>query len=187
MSSPIFYAPSQLSKDFPTNPLYPPTEKLLGSWHITHTTSPVWKDKRNVVVTYTALPSKSHSARPQLDDLITYQTLESRKSQTMHGTDTPSAAGLGSWTWRGNGWLKFVTSQWEILGYEALEREGKEGSWLVVLAQKSLFTPAVLNVCTRGKDGLESERLEAVKVALKGLEHEELKVLVDGLYEVSHN
>jgi len=189
MYSAIFHVPS-----FPSQPSrgsldtapYPTTDKIVGSWYITHTTSPVWKDKRNVVVTYAALASASNAARPQLDDLITYQSLSSRKSQTMRGIDTPSAAGSGSWTWRGNGWLKFVTSQWEIVGHDDLPNSEDEGGWIAVFAQKSVFTPAVLNVCTRSKGGLESGRLEELKVALKDSGHEELGKLADGLYRVLH-
>lgn len=137
------------------------------------------------MVTYAALGPASNATRPQLDDLTTYQSISSQKTQTMRGTDTPSAAGPGSWTWRGHGWLKFVTSQWEVVGHDLLNNEN-EGGWIVLFVQKSVFTPAVLNVCTRSKAGLESERLNALKVALKDSGHEELRRLADELYRVVH-
>lgn len=87
----------------------------------------------------------------------------------MRGTDTPSPSHLGSWTWRGNGWLKFITNQWEIVGYKDVPTDGKEDGWMVVFAQKSIFTPAGLNVYTKRKIGLEDERLEDLSTALKGL------------------
>ncbi|KAL8638802.1 MAG: hypothetical protein Q9228_004075 [Teloschistes exilis] len=87
MSSTSFYPPSASSQ--PSKETYPTTDQLVGKWYITHTTSPAWKDKRNVVLTYTALPSTSNAVRPQLSDLITYQTLTSQKLQTMRGTGSP--------------------------------------------------------------------------------------------------
>ncbi|KAI4257706.1 MAG: hypothetical protein LQ352_001546 [Teloschistes flavicans] len=183
MSSASFYPPSASTQ--PSERTYPTTDKLVGKWYITHTTSPAWKDKRNVVLTYTALPSASNTVRPQLDDLITYQTLGSQKLQTMRGTDTPSPFHLGSWTWRGNGWLKFVTSQWEIVAHEGGPTDGEDDRWMVVFAQKSIFTPAVLNIYTNGKIGLEDGRLDELRMALKGLGNEELGGLADGLYRVT--
>ncbi|KAL8835184.1 MAG: hypothetical protein Q9170_003430 [Blastenia crenularia] len=159
----------------------PTVTQLVGKWYITHTTSEVWHDKRNVVLTYTSLdPSAS---RPQLDDLITYQTLSSAKSKTMRGTDTPSPADPRAWTWRGNGMLKFVTSHWQILGFG---EEDRGEDWLVVWAQKSIFTPAVLNVCTRHKEGMGVEWVEGMKELCKGMGDLQLEKAVENLYRVVH-
>lgn len=99
----------------------------------------------------------------------------------MHGTDSPSAGKLGEWTWRGNGWLKFVTSHWQILGFGEL---AECGQWAVVFAQKSLFTPAVINVYTRKKEGLEDEKLKELKRELKCLGDEKWGQLIEGMYNV---
>lgn len=197
---PLLHPPSSTTpSDLPT------LTQLVGNWYITHTTSEVWRDKRNVVLTYTSLdPSSSSSPRPQLDDLITYQALTSAKTKTMRGTDTPDSVPdrPRAWTWRGNGMLKFVTSRWEILGFGggggggegAVEGghgdhhhpgTGKE-DWLVVWAQKSIFTPAVLNVCTRHKEGMGAEWVEGMKEVCRGLGDEGLGKTVDNLYRVAH-
>lgn len=161
-------------------------DDFVGQWYITQTTSPVWKDKRNVVLTYSVLSHASDDTRPRLDDLITYQTLDSQKSQTMRGTDTPSPSNPGGWTWRGTGLLKLVTSQWEILGHSQNPAAENEGGWMVVFAQKSLFTPAVVNICTRNKTGMGNEQLQAVKAFLWGFGKEELGGLADDLQHVLH-
>ncbi len=164
----------------PASPPLPSLDQLLGQWYITHTSSPVWFDKRNVLLTYTSL-SPSNRENPSLDNRLTYQTLASTSVQTIHGTDTPSTGRLGAWTWRGTGWLKFVTSHWEILGHGEL---GERGRWIVVFAQKSLFTPAVLNVCTRSKEGLSDGEVCELKRVIMGLGDEDLGNLVDGVYSV---
>ena len=162
------------------------TDQLAGTWFITHTTSPVWKDKRNVVLTYTVLSGATNGERPRLDDLISYQDLTSLKLRTMRGTDTPSSASPRSWTWRGNGWLKFVTSHWEVVHHCHLLDDQREDGFIVVFAQKSLFTPAVLNICTQSKAALDDDRLEKVKMAVKELGFEELETLTEELYCVKH-
>lgn len=56
---------------------------------------------------------------------------------------------------------------------------------MIVFAQKSILTPAVLNVYTKRKIGLEGEGLEDLSTVLKGLGNEELANLADGLYRVT--
>jgi len=53
-----------------------------------------------------------------------------------------------------------------------------------VFAQKSLFTPAVLNVCTRSKEGLSDGEVCELKRVIMGLGDEDLGNLVDGVYSV---
>ncbi|KAL8860683.1 MAG: hypothetical protein Q9178_003036 [Gyalolechia marmorata] len=185
MSSTVFHPPSWVATDNLNGRRYPSTTEIMGDWFITHTTSPVWKDKRRVQLTYTAKSSSASgiAERPQLDDLITYQTLTSTKLQTMRGTDTPSPGHPGSWTWRGNGWLKFVKSDWEIVGHgSSAVDDGMKCIWMAVLAQQSLFTPAVLNIYTRGKGGLEHDQLDEVVSALKDLGDGGLRGLADEMY-----
>lgn len=158
----------------------PSSNQLVGKWHITHTSSPIWRDKRNVVLTYTALPSNNSKNTP-LDDLITYQTLTSPGVHTMRGTDSPCPGKPGEWTWRGNGWLKFVTSHWQILGFGEL-KEGDQ--WTVVFAQKSIFSPAVINVYTRRKNGLEEGKLRELKRILREMGDEKWGNLAESMYDV---
>ncbi|KAL9074140.1 MAG: hypothetical protein Q9157_004509 [Trypethelium eluteriae] len=42
----------------------PPTlTHLKGRWHVTHSTLPIWKDKKNVTITYTILPDKKDGSK----------------------------------------------------------------------------------------------------------------------------
>ncbi|KAI4250404.1 MAG: hypothetical protein L6R40_000001, partial [Gallowayella cf. fulva] len=166
--------PSQRDDDSSSTP------NIIGKWYITYSTSPVWSDKRNVVLTCTPLFPVPHSTIcPQLDDLITYQARTSPKVQTMRGTDTPSPSDTRAWTWRGNGLLKFVTSHWEILNYgEGPAEEGEGDGWMVVFAQKSMFTPAVLNICTRVNS------CRGLKEVLSGSANKEIGKLTEELQAV---
>ncbi|KAK9311522.1 hypothetical protein V1522DRAFT_206672 [Lipomyces starkeyi] len=119
-NSPIIYTP-------------PSVTFLQGTWHVTHSTLPMWKSNRNVHITYTPLLSSSnpihdgsHSAADAadilLDDMVTYNSLNGDKVKTVHGIDTPVAQ--GSWHWRGKGWLAIASSHWEILGYGIEKPDG---------------------------------------------------------------
>ncbi|KAL9030668.1 MAG: hypothetical protein Q9196_001234 [Gyalolechia fulgens] len=184
MGPPILQAPSTSNSSN-----LPSLTQLVGKWYITHTTSDFWRDKRNVVLTYTPLDASNAgpASRPLLDDLITYQTLTSAKVKTMRGTDTPSPSDPRAWTWRGNGMLKFVTSHCQILGYgEAEDEEHGGGDWLVIWAQRSIFSPAVLNLCTRHKEGMREEWVAGVKEVCGGMGDEQLEKTVGSIYRVTH-
>ena len=92
---------------------------LCGTWHVTHSTLPMWKNKRNVRIMYTRLPGN------KLDDLVTYQNIDSKEIQSVHGIDTPKKD--GSYMWRGKGFLKVATSRWEVLGWSGGGRHIEAG------------------------------------------------------------
>jgi hypothetical protein len=150
---------------------------FLGTWHVTHSTLPMWKKARNVAITYKPLASDP----TRLDDLVTYQSLSAPKLKSVSGTDTP--AGAGCWNWRGNGWLMIASSHWEVLGYGDEEGEG-EGRWVVTYFAKTLFTPAGIDVYSRRKEGLGVRTVEAVKEALGRVESEVVRKLVGEIFVV---
>ena len=224
-------SPSHVGNPPPTTARPPPINFLTGTWHVTHSTLPMWKSNRNVRITYKPLPGSGPYAA--LDDLVEYQGLHSDKLKTVSGVDNATAskaaaekkpeegelrqtiAGLEgewasnwSWKWRGNGWLKFVTSEWEVLGYG---EEGKQESerdwydaglwtknadataaangvdatgkrWAVTYFAKTLFTPAGIDIYSRDPSGLKPETIEAIKSALT--QHAALKDLAGKLFEV---
>ena len=91
-----------------------------------------------------------------------------------------------------------MTSQWEIIGYgpddtmtegvpytrsaEAVEEEMQQ--WMVVHAQKSLFTPEHLNVYTRRK-GISGTLRKRIEEALVAIGVEALEGLAATMYTVS--
>jgi hypothetical protein len=155
----------------------PPLPWLLGTWHVTHSTLPIWKNARNVSITYSPLASSPE----KLDDLVTYYSLTGDKLKTVSGTDTP--AGSGAWNWRGNGWLMIASSHWEVLGWGE-EEEGEEGQWVVTYFAKTLFTPAGIDIYSRRKEGLKEGTLQAVKEALGKVDAEVVRGLVGSIFEV---
>lgn len=135
-SSVILRAPgvSQNTQDSQPQAYQSPSLSFLqGTWHVTHSTLPMWKSKRNVQITYTALPPSTPDATPdqtdRLDDVVSYQGLDSDKLHTVHGVDKASG-GVGVtdvWDWRGKGWLMIASSHWEGSG---LGRQGTKSRQL---------------------------------------------------------
>ncbi|KAJ5748197.1 Calycin [Penicillium nucicola] len=173
----------------------PPTNDFLtGTWHVTHTSLPLWKNKRNVKITYKPLPGANAKgdgsgtgtgsetgAITKLDDLVEYQKANSAKIHSVHGIDTPAAGDPGAWDWRGKGWLVIASSHWECLGFGRVE-DGNE--WVVTYFAKTLFTPAGIDVYSRSPEGLAGDVMEGIWGALGGLGVGEIDRLVSGVFEV---
>ena len=187
---------AQISLRPPTfSPAQPPPEYrnpsiawLIEEWHVTHSTLPMWKSKRNVRIRYTPLEPSSSSIQKdntdRLDDMVSYQSLDGDKVHTVHGIDKCASSGeaRGEWDWRGKGLLKIAGSHWEVLGWG--EEEGTGNKWVVTEFAKTMFTPAGIDVYSRDREGLRPETLEKVKGALTRIEDEDVRKLAVELFEV---
>lgn len=166
----------------------PTTYWLSGTWHVTHSTLPMWKSKRNVTITYKSLPPPTpcpaQDATNKLDDIVSYQTLSSDKVKTVTGIDTASGKVTGAWDWRGKGMLMIASSHWEVLGYGDLEA-GQQ--WAVTFFAKTLFTPAGIDIYSRTKEGLPEAVLTGITEALASVEHEPVKKLAAEIFEVKRD
>ncbi|KAI5247197.1 hypothetical protein E4T47_02653 [Aureobasidium subglaciale] len=161
---------------------------LQGTWHVTHSTLPMWKSKRNVQITYTALPPSTADAKPdqtdRLDDIVSYQGLDSDKLHTVHGVDKASG-GVGVtdvWDWRGKGWLMIASSHWEVLGWA--DKGASQDSWVVTYFAKTLFTPAGIDFYSRRKEGLSEQTIQDIKAALSRVDNEDVRRLSSEVFEV---
>ncbi|KIW62540.1 hypothetical protein PV04_10708 [Phialophora macrospora] len=161
------------SKDF----VSPSVSFLQGKWHVTHSTLPMWKKNQNVTITYTPLPQNTEA----LDDLVEYQPLNSTKQKKVEGIDTPDATTKGAYNWRGKGLLKIASSHWQVLGYGE-----EDGGWAVTFFQKTLFTPAGIDIYARQKSGLSETLLERVKQELRAVEDANVQKLAETIFPIKH-
>ncbi|KAJ4290301.1 hypothetical protein N0V90_010517 [Kalmusia sp. IMI 367209] len=183
-------APSSLPTTEPSPSISPPTlQWLSGPWNVTHSTLPMWRKNRNVVITYSPIDSTSP---PQIDDLVTYQPISSSSTKTVRGVDKPfsvpntAEGGDGeraslAYNWRGKGWLKIASSKWEILAYG--DEEGTGNAYVVTFFAKTLFTPAGVDVYSR-KGVLKVETVEAIKAGLAELGGEVAKLAAE-IFEIA--
>jgi len=182
--------PSTSSKPQPSFTSPEPTW-LHGTWHVTHSTLPMWRTKRNVQITYTPIPKTN-----DIDDLVTYQELESDKVKSIRGVDKPSSMVPSAWDWRGKGWLMIASSHWEILGYgEETVDHGEFGSvddeprgrqkWAITFFSKTLFTPAGIDIYSQFPEGLRDETVSEIKEALSTLGDADVEELVGQIFKVA--
>lgn len=188
MASLILRPPTFSSAKAPPEYRNPSIPWLSEEWHVTHSTLPMWKSKRNVRIKYTALepndPSVAKENTDRLDDLVTYQSLKSDKVSKVEGVDKVAGAGdsRGEWDWRGKGWLMIASSHWEILSWG--EEEGTGNKYVVTMFAKTLFTPAGIDVYSRDRSGVKRETLEGIKGALAEVHDESVKKLAGEIFEI---
>ena len=151
----------------------PSLDFLHGAWHVTHSTLPMWKSNRNVVITYT--PAEGDTGG--IHDLVSYQPLDSNKQKTIQGFDTPDAEVPASYKWRGKSWLKVASSQWEVLGYG-----DEEGGWAVTYFQKTMFSQAGIDIYAKKHGGFSEELLQRIVSEIKEVEDANLQKMVGGLF-----
>ena len=144
----------------PVNFHLPDIPWLCGTWHVTHSTLPMWRNKRNVRIVYTRLPSN------RLDDLVSYQKMTSTEVHIVHGRDTPKKD--GAFVWRGKGLLKVASSKWEVLGWGGLEEGGEQ--WVVIYFAKTLLTPAGIDICSRKQAGLSDATVRKLQRGLSKID-----------------
>ena len=182
-------APDAVPTDFSARDSIPPLDFVTGTWYVNYSTLPIWKDKRNVRITYTVLPPTNQMSDttqayvPRLDDLVEYQAQGSDKIKTVLGIDTPSSADTRAWDWRGKGWFKIASSHWEIVEWSDGNAEGGE-EWAVIWFQKTIFSPEGIDIFSRKKEGLREETVRGIKKSLGDGKH---KTMSEGLFEVSRD
>ncbi|KAJ5367166.1 hypothetical protein N7541_001107 [Penicillium brevicompactum] len=160
----------------------PSNDFITGCWHVTHSSLPLWKGKRNVNITYTLLPAQSGVQK--IDDMVRYQAIDSDKVKSVHGVDTPTPGNPGAWDWRGKGWLIIASSHWECLGHGVTE-DGNQ--WIVTYFAKTLFTPAGIDIYSRNKEGLPQTTVDGILEALRGQGVKDISDLADAAFSVPHN
>lgn len=161
----------------------PTIDYLYGTWYASHSSLPLWKTHRNVSMLYEPLePTKGsqQATLHRMDDTVTYQTLTSDKIKTVHGIDTASGEGAAVWDWRGTGWLKLMSSHWEILGF------GQDAGvrWLLVYFASTLVTPVGIDILSDHKQGPSEDTVAAIQNALRGMGDPVAKQLADELFRV---
>jgi len=169
----------------------PTFDWISGSWYVSYTSLPLWKDKQNVRITYNRLGSATGDAdkMPDLDDHVESQKLGKTKVDHIYGVSKPVQVegvdhGL-AYGWRGKGMMfQFITSNWEILGHGIDTEASEPNDWVVTFFCKTLFTPAGMDIYTRTKASLSDATLTAIKAELEKISDDGFTTIAKALYEV---
>src|SRR5947208_3291998 len=156
----------------------PSLDFLHGAWHVTHSTLPMWKSNRNVVITYT--PAEGNTGGIQ--ERVSFKPRNNDKQKNIQGFDTPHTEIPASYKWRGKGWLKLTSSQWEVQGHG-----NEEDGWVVTYFHKTMFSPAGIDIYAKKHGGFSEELLQRIVSEIKGVGDEHLQKLVEGLFAIRHD
>ncbi|KAK6354777.1 hypothetical protein TWF696_003913 [Orbilia brochopaga] len=170
-------------------------ESLLKTWWVTTSTLPMWKSAKNITITYTSIPSTPSA----IDDMIHYQARSTTTAasstpapvKSIHGVDYPLTDNPTdlSYKWRGKGWLMIATSRWQVVGYGGRDVRDVDGvlegvEWVLTYFEKSLFTPAGVDIMTLEKDGVDDETFKAIQDGLKGCGSSVLAELQGQMFDI---
>ncbi|KAJ6621215.1 hypothetical protein B0H10DRAFT_2019254 [Mycena sp. CBHHK59/15] len=168
-----------------------PYADLLGTWHVVASTLPLWKDKKNVRITYSAMPNEPETT---MDDVVSYQMRSAKPGgapSTVKGVDRLEKGASARWKWRGKGLLMIATSRWQLLGLHARSPQDVDSSdpeWVVTYFASTLFTPTGLDIYSRHKDGLSDEFIKGLVEDLISLGGEVANLVKDdGMFRVPHD
>ncbi|BCS19565.1 uncharacterized protein APUU_12393A [Aspergillus puulaauensis] len=201
MSIPVLVPPQRFRQSLNSEPPSPSSSSssdqitapsLAGTWYITRSSSPFWRDKHGVCINLTPEDAQQ-SSKPNQSTIYTNRTAyrtsaeTSASIKTVSGTDRRVAISNTDGNcssaiimeWRGSGWLRIAKTRWEILGFGA--------AWMVVYADKSMFTPAGISVYSREKElnsELEGEIQDALARMMEGNSSEELAGFVKDIHVI---
>ncbi|GAA6001053.1 hypothetical protein JCM10207_007391 [Rhodosporidiobolus poonsookiae] len=171
---------------------------LMGQWFVVASTLPLWKGKKNVSITYTALPGEPETT---FGDLVQYRSSSAAPDSapsTVRGVDRLQTDLEGNgvrWKWRGSGWLKIASSHWQILGSSLLPTSSPLADspastlpeFAITYFSSTLFTPAGLDIYTRSPDGLSDAQVDVLIKKLEALGGEVEKLVKDGgMFRIPH-
>jgi hypothetical protein len=168
----------------------PSFEWLSTTWNVSYSSLPLWKGKQNVRITYSLCGATPRDSlrMPDLDDHVESQKIGQTKTSHIHGISRPiEVEGLEfglAYSWRGKGWLKIASSDWEILGYGPDNHAKEPNDYIVTFFSKTLFTPAGIDIYTRTKANLSDETLSAIKSTLASLSDEKFTSIANSIFEV---
>nr|ODN97581.1 hypothetical protein L204_02999 [Cryptococcus depauperatus CBS 7855] len=171
MSTIIIHSPGSSHSSLADRPNGFDRTWFMGKWVVAWSTLPIWKEKKDVTITYTPVAGQS-KIDTTFDDLVEYRSKSADSNSKpstgttlcrqgmSHSTLLGKASRLisvryngATFDWKGAGLLFFVHSHWEVLGYGKDEEHGLE--WAVTCMSlsihfsKTLFTPAGVDIYIR--------------------------------------
>ncbi|THH13215.1 hypothetical protein EW146_g6973 [Bondarzewia mesenterica] len=154
------------------------------------------QNKKDVRISYTPIPTDPSPRTPiQFNDIVEYRSstaLPSSKPARVVGIDTLNTASASPtrFKWRGKGLLMIASSRWQLLGYHHHTSSDPQPDsttpWAVTYFEKTLFTPAGLDIYARKPEGLPENLLQDIISGLRGVGGE-VAVLAESLFEVQRS
>ncbi len=132
------------------------SQNILGTWYVQLTNFPKWTKPE------ISNPTFNYSLKnaTKLSDEVKYQ--KNGKEKSIKGVDKVLNEDFSKFRWRGRGLLFFVRSKWEVV-YMSEDKQT-----MIIQFQKSLFSPAGIDVLSREKN-LSQDRIKELASVLDKL------------------
>ncbi|KAI1493663.1 hypothetical protein F5X96DRAFT_666580 [Biscogniauxia mediterranea] len=164
----------------------PTTTELIGQWHMVASSSSFWTaGKHDVSIVYEDTTTQSKSPPGTLNDTASYYSGSPPTQHSTRGISSPSASAPGVYNWRGVGWLRMVTTRWEMVGFGSLLGSNDGTDLLVTFAQKTIFSPQSLSIYCKEKPQVSNDEvIQRVSDVLKQMGNAALSDEVDRLQAI---
>ncbi|KAI0262291.1 hypothetical protein BC834DRAFT_829104 [Gloeopeniophorella convolvens] len=174
----------------PNSVNYSPTlnmDDLMGTWYVTHSTLPLWKNMKDVTISYSPISRDTPGPPLQFDDVVEYRRATQPRTSALSrvaGVDTVLGAAT-CFKWRGRGLLFIASSRWQLLGHRGADAGAGAGAaaWAVTFFERTLFTPAGLDIYARTPAGLPADLVDEIVGGLRAVGGDVAR-LAEGLFEV---
>lgn len=130
------------------DPLQKLEATLGGKWFVVASNFPMWLDAKNTNPAFTYSDFRMEKNELLFDDLVTYK--KDGKEKKIKGTDHQEGD-QPKFVWKGKGLLGLVRSKWQVLATDP------KGQWLVISFEKTLATPAGVDLLSRQQRMAEKE------------------------------
>ncbi|GAA5957807.1 hypothetical protein JCM21900_004558 [Sporobolomyces salmonicolor] len=181
-----------------------PYDRLMGQWHVVASTLPLWKGKANVTISYDPIAGEPATT---FEDTVRFTYAGKKRQWQVRGIDRleEDIEGNGArWKWRGKGFLRISTSHWQLLGYSLSSPSSSQPSslpssrpstsstsspeWAITYFSSTLFTPAGLDIYSRGPKALSDEFIDGLVEKLEALGCEVGGLVKDGgVFTIPHD
>ncbi|KIO28164.1 hypothetical protein M407DRAFT_22644 [Tulasnella calospora MUT 4182] len=175
-----------------------PYDRLMESWAVVASTLPLWKNRKNVTITYQ--PTEGGSSASGFLDIVEFNNLKSDPEKppskvvgvdknecpaAFENSDSRSEENAAKFKWRGKGPLAISSSKWQILGYFLAEDPArKDEDWVVTYFGKTLFTPAGLDIYVRNPKVFSREKVQRLIKACQQNEDETVRKVAADFFEI---
>jgi hypothetical protein len=148
------------------------TDILAGSWHLIHSTFPMWRKAGINNVTFNYSIAEKDGVKGLLDD-VKYLRYDDHRS--LKGYDKPKENDQAAFNWRGKGLLMIASSEWRV------DWLNQNKNCAVISFSKSLFSPAGVDIICRSKYPPATDILAAMEYINS---HSDLREKAANLFKV---
>ncbi|KAG8988742.1 histidinolphosphatase [Tulasnella sp. JGI-2019a] len=181
-----------------------PYHRLMERWAVMASTLPLWKDRKNVMISYSQIDDKpiNETFRDTIQFNFSEKAGPGKEPTTVEGVDTlqmiepgdegsaaesETKAGNGvRYKWKGSGIMAVSPpAQWQVLGFFLANDPNRSNEdWVVTYFGKTLATPAGLDIYVRNPKAFDISKVRRLINACQQNGDETVRRCAEGFFEI---